>query len=175
MEIKTIYDVVVYTSALLTIKDALVEAVSKKADLHGADLIVADLSGANLYGADLRGANLRDAKNTELVLAQLQFLPETGSFEAWKKCSGGVIVKLLIPEDANRSHGSERKCRASKAVVLDIFNGKEGESGGGYGKVYYRKGETVTPINGFDEDRWVTCSSGIHFFLTRAEAEAYEL
>ena len=163
MDIKNVYDAIIFTSAALTVKDALVEAASKKKDLQGADL----------RGADLQGAYLQGALNAESALARIQFIPETGGFEAWKKCSGGVIVKLLIPEDAKRSHGSERKCRASKAVVLEVFGAEYARSGGGYGIVKYRKGATVEPLNGWDEDRWNVCSSGIHFFITRLEAEEY--
>jgi len=52
---------VLFSSAATLIKDALVEAVSKRADLYGADLYGANLYGANLRGANLRGANLRGA------------------------------------------------------------------------------------------------------------------
>ena len=44
-----------------TIKDTLLEALKKDANLRGADLRGADLSGANLGGADLSGADLRGA------------------------------------------------------------------------------------------------------------------
>jgi hypothetical protein len=54
-----------------TLKDTLVKAVARDANLWGADLRDANLwgadlrdanlRGANLWGADLRGANLRDA------------------------------------------------------------------------------------------------------------------
>ena len=44
-----------------TIKDTLVEAVKRGADLRGAYLRGADLRGAYLSGADLRGAYLRGA------------------------------------------------------------------------------------------------------------------
>jgi hypothetical protein len=37
----------------------------------------------------------------------------------------------------------------------------------------YKIGETVRPTEPFCEDRWNECTSGIHFFLTQAEAEAY--
>ena len=134
MDIKNIYDAVIFTSAALTIKDAVIEAMKSGADLSranlsganlsGADLYGADLSGADLSGADLSGADLKDVKNAELVFARMQFIPETGSFDAWKKClsdNGDVIVKLSIPASAKRSHGAERKCRASKAKVVKIF------------------------------------------------------
>ena len=38
--------------------------------------------------------------------------------------------------------------------------------------VHYKVGETVYP-DSFDEDRWNECSNGIHFFMTRREAELY--
>ena len=151
MDIKNIYDAVIFTSAALTIKDAVIEAMKS--------------------GADLSRANLSGAKNATLVIAQLQHIPETGSFEAWKKCRHGVLVHLLIPADAKRSHGSERKCRADKVEVLEVIGADEGISICP-DSVIYRKGETVT-ADQWDDNRWNTCSSGIHFLLTKAEAEAY--
>ena len=50
MDIKNIYDAVIFTSAALSIKNAMVEAVSKRANLRGANLHEADLCGANLHG-----------------------------------------------------------------------------------------------------------------------------
>jgi hypothetical protein len=57
-----------YTRAVLykaesaeSVRDALIEAVQKKADLRGADLRGADLSGADLRSAYLRSADLRSA------------------------------------------------------------------------------------------------------------------
>jgi len=66
MDILNTLGTVMFTSAATILKDAVIEAVSKRADLYGADLrgadlYGADLRGANLYGADLRGANLRGA------------------------------------------------------------------------------------------------------------------
>src|SRR5580700_10227738 len=67
---------VIFESPCSTMRETVVEAVSKKsdlrganlrganlreADLRGADLIGADLIGADLIGADLIGANLRGA------------------------------------------------------------------------------------------------------------------
>ena len=61
MDIKNVYDAVIFASAALTLKDALIEAVSNKADLYEANLRGADLRGADLRGANLRGADLREA------------------------------------------------------------------------------------------------------------------
>jgi len=152
MDIKNIYDVVIFTSAALTIKDAVIEAVSKK--------------------ANLREANLRGAKNAELVIARLQFIPIEGAFIGWKKCQNDVIVKLSIPAEAKRSHGSERKCRAEFVDCLEVIGADEGVSINTT-DVIYRKGERIV-ADSWDADRWEICSHGIHFFLTREEAEAYE-
>ena len=198
IEIKSIYDTVLFTSALLSIKDALVEAVSKRANLSGAylrgaylneaNLSGADLSGANLSGADLSGANLSranlsgadlswaylsEATGSDLALAMGMHIPPEGPFWGWKKCRGGVIVKLLIPAEANRSHGTERKCRCEFADVLEVIGAETGESDHAP-RITYRTGERVTP-DAWDENRWDTCSNGIHFFLTRLEAENYNL
>jgi len=142
------------------------------ANLCGADLYGADLRGANLRGADLYGANLRGAKGAELTIARMQFIPEEGSFVGWKKCRDGVIVKLYIGKTAKRSHGGERKCRASRVKVAEVFGRNVGVSLHDE-TVIYRKGEVVEPKNGWGEDRWEVCAPGIHFYLTRAEAEAH--
>ena len=174
MQIKNIYGDVIFTSQAETLKAAVVEAVKSGAYLSGANLSGAILSGADLSRADLSGANLKDVKNGELALARFQFIPTEGSFIGWKKCANNVIVKLQITENAKRSHGAERKCRASEALVLEVFGGEFGISAGSYGTVEYRVGRIITPLNRFCEDRWTTCAAGIHFFLTREEAEDYE-
>ena len=103
--------------------------------------------------------------------------PEEGSFIAWKKCRDDRIVKLLIPETAARTGVCADTCRASKAVVLDIRDAENGsceEAVCCYDRdLIYRKGETVCPEEPFD-DRLLTDGSGIHFFLTRKEAELFE-
>jgi hypothetical protein len=52
MDILSTAGQVLFTSAATLIKDALIEAVAKRANLRGADLYGADLRGANLYGAN---------------------------------------------------------------------------------------------------------------------------
>jgi hypothetical protein len=148
------------------------------ADLRGANLRGANLCGANLHGADLRGANLyganlRGAEGlSSLDLARLSIVPEDGSFIGWKKCRAGVIIKLLIPEDAKRSNSTGRKCRAERATVLEVIGAAVGESF--YDDTFrYVKGETVSP-HSWNPDRWTECGGGIHFFITRAEAEDWE-
>ena len=61
MDILNTIGTVIFTSAATILKDALIEAVAKRANLYGANLYGANLYGANLYGANLYGANLDGA------------------------------------------------------------------------------------------------------------------
>ena len=140
------------------------------ADLSGANLCRADLSRADLYGANLSGANLYGAKNAELGIAQTRILPD-GDLIGWKKCKGGVIVKLAIPAAAKRSHAFGRKCRAEFADVLEVIGASSGVSSHD-NKTEYRVGCRVASDR-FDENWQEECSGGIHFFITRIEAENY--
>ena len=161
----------------------LSDADLSDADLHGADLRCANLRDADLSAADLRGANLRDANLSELTVAQTSILPDEGDIIGWKKAitldGAPIIVKLLIPADAQRSNATGRKCRASTARVLDLQD-KQGNSLPPDTTAYssfdldftYQKGETVH-VEDFDTDRWDECATGIHFFITRIEAIEY--
>lgn len=148
------------------------------ADLSKADLRMADLRKADLRGVDLRGANLKDIQiDMETTYFALQ-CPEEGSYIGFKKCRDGKIVKLLIPEDAKRSSATSRKCRASKAKVINITNPDETEFFEEAVSLFdrnfiYRVGEIVE-VEDFDGDRWNECAEGIHHFITRQEAVKYQ-
>ena len=154
-----------------------VKADFRHSDLRNSDLRYSDLRFANLYNAKLSGAKLDGViydENTAFFALQC---PEEGSFVGWKKCLYNTIVKLLIPEDAKRSSATTRKCRCDKARVLEIWdeNGEpiqEARSSRNPNFVY-RVGETVS-VPDFCEDRWKECAPGIHFFITRREAELYD-
>jgi uncharacterized protein YjbI with pentapeptide repeats len=159
----------------LRMRHALEKAVESRADLRGAnlrgaDLRGADLRGANLRGANLRGADLRGAKDADYAIAMTRILPE-GDLIGWKKCNGDVIVKLRIPADAKRSHAFGRKCRAEFADVLEVFGADVGISQHD-GRTEYRAGARVTP-DSFEEDWTQECAPGVHFFISRIEAENY--
>ena len=150
------------------------------ANLRGADLYDANLRGADLYDANLRGADLRDAdlygaKHAELAIAQTRILPE-GAIIGWKKCRDDKIVKLLIPAEAKRSHAFGRKCRAEYAEVLEITKGsrKLKTAFSQHNPDFrYKVGETVRPLEAFSDDWMEECESGIHFFISKLEAENY--
>ncbi|MBO7452299.1 MAG: pentapeptide repeat-containing protein [Clostridiales bacterium] len=117
--------------------------------------------------------------------------PDTGSFIGWKKgilhpqaqmlgtnIGLSCLIKLEIPKDAIRSSSTGTKCRCDKAKVLDIVSLDEREH---YSRAYsmfdsnfvYEVGNTVTPQNGFDPNRWNECAGGIHFFINKDEAISY--
>jgi hypothetical protein len=145
------------------------DANLRGADLSGANLSGADLSGADLSGANLSGADLSDAEGAELAIAKTRILPE-GDLIGWKKCAHGVIVKLRIPETAKRSHAFGRKCRAEYADVLEVVGADAAFTYAHGPCTEYRVGERVMP-DSFSEDWQDECSNGIHFYISRIEAE----
>ena len=171
-----------------TIRDTVLEALRvganlRDAYLRGADLSDAYLSDADLRGADLRGADLRDADLRDADLRGAKEIPyvpfacpSDGAFIGWKKVHGR-LVKLEIPEDAQRCSATSQKCRCSKAKVLaitdcdgnnpmdEIINTNEVVT-------LYKVGEMVYP-DSFDENRWNECSHGIHFFINKQDAINY--
>ena len=176
----------VLTGAVLTgavLRGAVLSgAVLSGADLTGADLTGAVLRGAVLTGADLSGAVLTGAvltravltgaKNAALAFSMTVIAPE-GALIVWKKCLDGVLVKLRVPEAAKRSNAASRKCRAEYVEVVEVIGAEVGISAWDK-KTEYRVGQTVR-CGVWDANRWAECSGGIHFFLTREEAEAWEL
>lgn len=104
------------------------------------------------------------------------------------------IVKLRVPAGTKivmpnrRRHGfcgsSDGKARAERAYVVDItsidYSKRFDEvrsiymtySNGVGTRKKYRVGKFVF-VRCFDDDPTATCSAGIHFFLTRKEAERY--
>jgi len=156
------------------------------ADLSSADLSSADLSSANLRGADLSSANLRDADlssanlrgadlssakwtkgEQDLFVAQRTIVP-AGELLVWKKLEYGKLCRLRIPIEAARVGGCiGRKCRAEFAVVLEGSGISRHDN-----SFEYQVGKTVR-AHKFDPNPLVECSGGIHFFLTKEEAQAY--
>ena len=143
-----------------------------RADLSGAYLSGADLSGAYLSRADLSRADLSGAKEIPLlVAAQTSIVPEEGQLTGWKKCKDNILVQLLVGKKAKRSNATGRKCRAEYVKVLAVFGAEVGVSAHD-NRTEYRAGSVVR-CDKWEENRWVECGGGVHFFLTRIEAENY--
>ncbi|MBO4812556.1 pentapeptide repeat-containing protein [Candidatus Saccharibacteria bacterium] len=175
----------------------------KGSDLRGADFSGASLSYCDLRGITVesisvnkelwQNTRLDHCKISEKVLSQIvpNYCPE-GTIIGYKKIRrigalskedpDGIhlIAELEIPPDALRVNSTSRQCRCSKAKVLSITNldGTPVKSGEGaswlFSTTYYRVGEWVEEKD-FSDDRRKTCVKGIHFFLTREEAEKYQV
>jgi hypothetical protein len=137
------------------------EVLNNKYNLQGANL-----QGVNLRGADLQGANLQGAD-----LPDFSITPEEGSFIAWKKTTLGVI-KIKIPARAKRNSClTSRKCRAE---YIKVISGKGvGGKGVTFSTISYNKNEIIYADN-YNDDIRLECTNGIHFFMTRKEAEEFQ-
>ncbi|MDE2098415.1 MAG: pentapeptide repeat-containing protein [Patescibacteria group bacterium] len=133
-------------------------------NLRGSNLSGSDLSWSNLRGSNLRGSNLSGCRG----IAEHSIVPEFGSFHGFKKLKNGVICELIIGKNSKRVGGlTGRKCRAEYAKVVS------GTGVSSYDSSFeYQPGKVVRAKN-FDPDPRVECAGGIHFFLTREEAESY--
>lgn len=133
-------------------------------------LYKSNFKNANLMGVDFRyakieGANLEGAKFSPFLIC-----PETGSFQAYKKTTKGII-KVSVPARANRLNAiTSRKIRVSEFKVL----GGPGVGGTGthYPGLIYEKGQTYKAPR-FNDDIRLECAEGLHVFLTEQEAEEW--
>jgi hypothetical protein len=88
-----------------------------------------------------------------------------------------VIITLILPIGALVAAGdeyySEKKLRASSAIVKSISNRVTLACSQHDRHFKYRKGAIVKPKRDFSTS-FATCSSGIHFFLKRSDAVNYQ-
>ena len=173
------------TGADLTGAD-LTDADLTWADLTGANLTSADLYGAclygaNLYGADLTGANLIDseleyANLTDTILDEKEQCRKgivlTEPIVGYKKSDEGKIITLEIPIGAKVFSINNNKRRTNKVKVIDM-QGETELCSIHDNKFKYHAGDEIE-IKDFDERYNIECGEGIHFFLTRDEAESFE-
>lgn len=121
---------------------------------------------------DFKSTSIEGAKFPAHFQDRFQICPE-GELIVYKKLLEG-ICKLKIPQEAARVNSiSSRKCRASEAIVLELPHGCTIGHSQHNPKFIYEVGKKVVPEFGFSNDWRVTCAGGIHFFLTRKEAEMY--
>jgi hypothetical protein len=151
------------------------EASLRKVDLYDADLRDADLREADLYEANLSKADMSDADLSGALWDYTTIgtapAPE-GDLIGWGK-KGGRLVKMLVPAAARRSCATTRKFRAEYVQVLEIESGVQRvEHFSWHGAATYEVGQ-ITRADEWDDDRWNECSHGIHFFLSRHEAEQW--
>jgi hypothetical protein len=120
----------------------------------------------------------------------------------WKKSRDSSIIELIVLEDGliptklrkqiqfktqqvslqsdycTTKYNNFRKCRVPKAYVVSITDcdGKLTYSAASYEDAYfiYKVGSIVVP-DSFDSNPDEICTHGIHVFLSREEAVAYDL
>ena len=139
-----------------------------RANLSRANLYEANLYEANLHRANLRGADLRGAKGNLIEYRKGKVL--TDKIIGYKKCEKDVIVTLEIPRGAIVFSISGSKCRTNKAKVIAIDGTDRAIST--YKYMSYYVGDEFTVYN-FNCEYSEECAQGIHFFMTREEAENY--
>jgi uncharacterized protein YjbI with pentapeptide repeats len=124
---------------------AVEAAIAEKIDLSGANLSLADLSGANLFRATLTGANLTGATLTgaNLSLADL---------------SGATLFRATLT-GANLSSATLFRATLTGATLTGA-------------NLSLADLSDVKP-DSYDPNPLLECSSGIHFFITKQEAEDY--
>ena len=162
------------------------------ADLMFANLTFADLSGAILSGAILSDADLTraDLSGADLINSELEYTNLTNTIlDDKEQCRKGIvltepmigykksgeckIITLEIPIGAKVFSINNYKRRTNKCKVIDMQG--ETELSSYYDTDFkYHVGDEIE-IEDFDDNYNVECGEGIHFFLTREEAENYLL
>lgn len=140
------------------------------ADLYYAGLACADLQGADLSHANLHNANLHNAGGKLIEYRKGKILTE--DIIGYKKCKNDVIVTLKIPRGAIIFSINGYKCRTNKAKVISIDGTNRAYSK--YTNMSYYVGDEFNIYN-FNCEYNVECAEGIHFFISKEEAEQYEL
>lgn len=137
--------------------------------LSNANLSNTDLSNVKLSNADLCGANLahtllskEEQIRTGIILKE--------SMIGYKNCERNKIVTLEIPKGAIVFSINNNQCRTNKAKVIDISSGEKIVYSDYDESFAYELGKEIE-IENFDLRYNVECSTGIHFYRTKKEAE----
>ena len=120
----------------------------------------------------VRKAAMNAAKSKGIVVSPTRTIepPKT----VYKKCVGGVIICASMPNDAAVRGKKSGKCRTNSAVITKVIGDYCGEPVGismwDKTTTYYEGDEIfVEDFDLSDEE----CSTGFHFFCTKAAAERY--
>ena len=160
----------ILTSAILTSAD-LTGSNFTGAYLYGSNLTGSNFTGANLTGAYLTGANLTDTILDEKEQCR-KGIVLTEPMIGYKKSDEDKIITLEIPIGAKVFSINNNKRRTNKVKVIDM-QGETELCSMRDANFKYHVGDEID-IKDFVERYNVECSTGIHFFLTRDEAESFE-
>lgn len=172
IQIKSIFEKVLfeYTKENNNIKETLEEAINNNADLSNANLRYANLSNADLSNADLYNANLNDEEKIRKGIIINK------PIRVFKKCENNNIVELKLLKGSIVFSINNKKCRTNKVKVISINGGKKKglQCKSNYDKGFIYEVGKIVEVKDFDLMYNVECSSGIHFFWTKEEAEDYD-
>lgn len=159
-------------------------------DLRYSNFACSRFNGSNLFCSDVRFSNLEHAtllkdRLLPLTKATLSIVPQSGIFTGWKKVvdlrnKREWLLELEIIGARVNAIGS-RKCRASEVKVISA--NVLGEDEGCFPPTFtamrnaafiYEIGKTYK-VDNFNDDIREECGAGIHFFITRKEAEVFRL
>ena len=157
----------------------------KRSDMTASNFMNTDFARAFMKDAILVNCNFYSNYNLDKIVGKNNNYIEgkvlTDNIIGYKKCMDYTIVTLEIPRGAIVFSIDGTKCRTNKAKVIAIDGADRAyskhstysEHNRTYGHMSYYVGDEITVYN-FDCKYNEECSRGIHFFLTREEAEDYE-
>lgn len=153
------------------------------ANLKNSYIKLSNLYNNNFYGSFLKDAEIKNSRLNGSNLIETRFdevqinLKEyrkgkvlTEDIIGYKQCLNHVIVTLKIPRGAIVFSVNGQKCRTNKAEVIAIDGANRAYSR--YNRMSYYVGDKFNIYN-FNCEYNQECSEGIHFFMTREEAEAF--
>jgi hypothetical protein len=147
-----------------------------KTSLNDSTFRECNFNKTNLENTSMKGCSFKNCTFLDTTFPDFQ-IPQGQDLLGYKKVrygTKGKIVTLLIPKQAKRTACLiSRKCRAEYAIVLKGA-GRPCRSSFNWNFIY-KNGETVKPRYPYNPDPTQECTSGIHFFITREEAEDYPI
>lgn len=151
-------------------------------DFRETDTKVTIFKKCNFTGTQIKNLDISKIDWDDLTIGLAMACPEEGAFIGFKKAKyhgGQALIKLLIDKDSLRSSATTRKCRCSKATVLEIISLTNGRNLkyalSCCDKNFKYEIGKIVKAKDFNTNRWIECSTGIHFFITKQEAINYEL
>ena len=148
------------------------------ASLENANLENANLENANLYNANLENANLENANLRYANLDEQEQIKKGKIIDkkviVFKKCQQ-KIVELELQIGSIVFSINNKKCRTNKAKVISIDGSKEKglKIESNYDSSFIYEVGKMVEVKDFDLMYNVECSTGIHFFFNREDAEKW--
>lgn len=146
---------------------AVDQCVFEQVNLSYTNFLKANLHESTFDACNMHGARLGHAYDVDESAVELTRICPDGWITGYKALRGGALCKLRVPENAQRSNGTTRWCRASTVRVIDGWGFSSFDP-----TMEYRPSKVINCAKPFEENRFID-GSGIYFFLTEEEARDY--